>query len=136
MKYYFECDNFRTADPEEERQIGFKGVRVHTGRTMFSVEAEDRQAAFAAAKIRADAEMLGHGELGLMASFDVYPRLLVQAMDEKGITVRGLADASGVSANIIAGLRTGSREPQAKTLRRLADALGTTMDALWPSVGQ
>lgn len=136
MKYYFGCDKFRMATKEEEHQIGFENVKMLIGRTIFPIEAADRTAAFAAAKARADAEIPIHGEVRMMASFDVYPKLLEQAMQDKGMTVRGLADAAGVSPNIISGLRTGSRKPQAETLRRIADALGTTMDELWPSLGK
>jgi transcriptional regulator with XRE-family HTH domain len=63
-------------------------------------------------------------------------QLFVDAMSAAGMTVRALSAESGVSTAIIAGMRNGTRDPQASTLRRLADALGTTMDALWPSVGQ
>lgn len=60
-------------------------------------------------------------------------RIFISAMKNSGFTIRALADETGVSPNIIQGLRNGTRDPQATTLRRLADALETTMDDLWPS---
>jgi DNA-binding XRE family transcriptional regulator len=50
---------------------------------------------------------------------------------ELGLTVAALARAAGISPDTLANVERGHHEPRAYTLAALADALETTMDALW-----
>lgn len=58
---------------------------------------------------------------------------LARIREERGYTTRSLAQRLGMSPNTISEIERGVTVPNADTLRRLADALNTTMDALWPS---
>lgn len=62
----------------------------------------------------------------------LHARALVSAMANAGYTVRALSKKLGVSPNTINALRHGRTDPGASLLRSLADALGVTMDELWP----
>src|SRR5688500_6299694 len=42
-------------------------------------------------------------------------------------SIRGLAEAAGVSASLVSDVERGKVEPSISTLKRLADALGTTL---------
>jgi len=46
----------------------------------------------------------------------------------RGMSGKQLADATGLSPSAISDLETGKREGTAPTLRRVADALGVTID--------
>lgn len=57
--------------------------------------------------------------------------LLRRAREEAGMTMRQLADAAGVSANTISLIEASRSAPRADVLKALAEALGTSMDAIW-----
>lgn len=57
------------------------------------------------------------------------PRLIA-AREAAGLTVPHLAELSGVSQSGIYELEAGRQQPQLAILRRLATALGCTLDAL------
>lgn len=56
-----------------------------------------------------------------------------QARIRAGLTVRGIAEAVGVAPSTITAIEGGKKVPRADTLRKIADAVGATMDELWPS---
>jgi DNA-binding XRE family transcriptional regulator len=50
---------------------------------------------------------------------------------ERGLSRAALAAAAGVSHDTLVNVERGQHEPRAYTLAAIADALETTMDALW-----
>lgn len=50
---------------------------------------------------------------------------------ELGLTRAALAAAAGIATDTLVNVERAHHEPKAYTLGRLADALQTTMDALW-----
>src|SRR5690348_11711962 len=46
---------------------------------------------------------------------------------EHRYSIRGLAEAAGVSASLVSDVERGKVEPSISTLKRLADAMGTTL---------
>src|SRR6478752_7158430 len=52
---------------------------------------------------------------------------LSQLRREHRYSIRGLAERAGVSASLISDVERGKVEPSISTLKRLADALGTTL---------
>lgn len=50
----------------------------------------------------------------------------------RGLTVQALADAAGVSKAYVSQIEAGKREGTAATLRKLAAALGVSVDLLLP----
>ncbi len=55
---------------------------------------------------------------------------LAEVRQAKGMTQEQLSAATGVHRVTIARIETGEASPMAKTLKRLADALGVAMDDL------
>ena len=53
------------------------------------------------------------------------------AREYSGMSMRQLAEKSGVSVNTVSLIEAGKSAPRADILKALADALGTTMDAIW-----
>jgi transcriptional regulator with XRE-family HTH domain len=51
--------------------------------------------------------------------------------EERGLTVEGLAEKSGVSATTIREVERGRREARMDTVARLAKPLGLTFDEVW-----
>ncbi len=49
----------------------------------------------------------------------------------RGVSQRWLAREAGISDAFLCQMERGQTEPGAAVLERLADVLGTTMDALW-----
>jgi transcriptional regulator with XRE-family HTH domain len=60
-----------------------------------------------------------------------YSKRLMEAMTEKGYTVRQLSMITGIQTVTIYNALKNGTEPNATTLCSLADALGVTMDWLW-----
>jgi transcriptional regulator with XRE-family HTH domain len=56
------------------------------------------------------------------------------AIVSSGMTIRELSEASGVSDTQISRLSGGHNKPNLLTQRALAEALNTTVDALWPEL--
>jgi transcriptional regulator with XRE-family HTH domain len=63
-------------------------------------------------------------------SNDIFPRILLEAMTSKGWTQSQLGAACGISQGTISNYLRGKREPTGNQLRRMAMALGVTMDWL------
>lgn len=136
MTYYFEVETSRKATAAESADSGMPNAAIWTGRKVFTVEAADRPEACKKAKAAA-AEIPGsYGPVGLMCDFDVWPMILRRVMEQRGETVRGLAEKASTGTTVITTWRNGTRFPTAQTLRKVADALGVTMDELFPAVGQ
>jgi transcriptional regulator with XRE-family HTH domain len=51
--------------------------------------------------------------------------------EERGLTVEGLAEKSGVSATTIREVERGRREARMDTIAKLAKPLGLTFDGVW-----
>jgi transcriptional regulator with XRE-family HTH domain len=51
--------------------------------------------------------------------------------EERGLSVEGLAEKSGVSATTIREVERGRREARMDTVARLAKPLGLTFDEVW-----
>jgi transcriptional regulator with XRE-family HTH domain len=49
-----------------------------------------------------------------------------------GLSQRALAERLGVPQPVIARWETGAREPRVRAAVRVAEALGTTANAIWP----
>lgn len=60
-----------------------------------------------------------------------FPDNLRRVMKEKKLTIKALAEKSGIPAKTIWALRSGQNRPMAYTLRILADTLDVTMDELF-----
>jgi DNA-binding XRE family transcriptional regulator len=56
---------------------------------------------------------------------------LKRMIREKGLTQCDLQQASGIRQGSISNYLNGKRDPSAAQLKRLADSLGVTMDALY-----
>ncbi len=56
---------------------------------------------------------------------------LQRMREERGLTVEGLAEKSGVSASTIRGVERGAREARMDTVAKLAKPLGLTFDEVW-----
>lgn len=57
---------------------------------------------------------------------------LIQCMDLRGLTIRGLAEKAGVSKSTISNLTSGARRTvRPATARQIAEALGMTPDDLF-----
>jgi transcriptional regulator with XRE-family HTH domain len=54
-------------------------------------------------------------------------------MAEHGLTQERLAERMGIQQPTLAELISGKYKPQPKTLRRLADVFGCSIDAIWPA---
>ena len=57
------------------------------------------------------------------------------AREAKGWTQAELADEAGVNQVQVSRLERGIRQPQLRTAQKLADALGTSVDRLFPHRG-
>lgn len=77
------------------------------------------------------AAVSGHGITWLRRTGSTRGDALRRAREEAGMTMRQLADAAGVSANTISLIEAGRSAPRADVLKALADALQTSMDAIW-----
>lgn len=55
------------------------------------------------------------------------------ARKRAGYSVRVFSELAGCSPSTLQDIESGRKIPRADTLRRIADALGCTMDSLWPS---
>ena len=53
------------------------------------------------------------------------------ARESAGISMRQLAEKAGVSVNTVSLIEAGQSCPRADVLKALAEALETTMDAIW-----
>ena len=51
--------------------------------------------------------------------------------EERGLTVEGLAEKSGVSVTTIRGVERGAQEARGDTVAKLAKPLGLTFDEVW-----
>jgi transcriptional regulator with XRE-family HTH domain len=51
--------------------------------------------------------------------------------EERGLTVEGLAEKSGVSVTTIRSVESGAREARGDTVAKLARPLGLTFDEVW-----
>ena len=56
---------------------------------------------------------------------------LRRAREAACMTMRQLAEAAGVSVNTVSLIEAGRSAPRADVLKALAEALGTSMDAIW-----
>ncbi|WP_086860742.1 helix-turn-helix domain-containing protein [Streptomyces milbemycinicus] len=70
-------------------------------------------------------------EPGAAAVRDI-ARSLAGAMAERGLSLRGVAEASGVNRQAVADLINGRSWPDVATVARLANGLGVS---LWPQMG-
>ena len=61
-----------------------------------------------------------------------YRPLLREARRAAGLTQTQLADLLGVAQQHVARWETGRVEPRARIAVRVSEALGTTVNALWP----
>jgi transcriptional regulator with XRE-family HTH domain len=59
-----------------------------------------------------------------------FPLRLARAREMAGLTVYALAKRANVSRQFVAELEAGNKEPTLSTLRKLAQALGTTVGVL------
>ena len=66
----------------------------------------------------------------MQMSFDVNGQRLRQLRVERALTLRALAERSDVSYDTINKLELGQRPARLSTIRKLADALGSTPNAL------
>ena len=109
---------------------------VRTGAVLGEVSLDEMQADFGD-KPAFDSGLRAEFMLGYKLGFDDSPAAtasgIKQARQAAGLTVRGLAAKVGVSPTTITEVEAGRKTPRADTLRRIADACGTTMDQLWPS---
>ena len=55
------------------------------------------------------------------------------ARERAGYSVRAFSELAGCAPSTHQDIEGGRKIPRADTLRRIADALGCTMDSLWPS---
>lgn len=55
-----------------------------------------------------------------------------EARESAGLTIRELAAKAGVAVNTISLIEGGKSVPRADILRKIANALGRSMDELWP----
>ena len=53
--------------------------------------------------------------------------------ERAGYSIRTFSKLAGCSPSTLQDIENGRKIPRADTLRRIADALGCTMDSLWPS---
>lgn len=51
---------------------------------------------------------------------------------ELGLSQRALGQAAGISQQAVSALERGASVPRVATMRRIADALGTTIEVLFP----
>jgi transcriptional regulator with XRE-family HTH domain len=51
--------------------------------------------------------------------------------EERGLTIKELAEKSGISATTIRVVESGAREARGDTVARLAKPLGLTFDEVW-----
>ena len=65
-----------------------------------------------------------------MSGTEAETRTLKQARTARMLTVRGLADAAGVSLSTVHEVETGKRPARFGTIRRLSDALGVEPDQI------
>lgn len=56
---------------------------------------------------------------------------LRRLMADRGLSIRQLAKKTGLDERTIRGILSGANRPQARTLHRLAEGLGTTVDELF-----
>ena len=56
--------------------------------------------------------------------------------EERGLTVKELAEKSGVSASTIRAVERGTREARGDTVAKLAKPLGLTFDEVWRLQGR
>ena len=56
---------------------------------------------------------------------------LRRLMADRGLSIRQLAGKTGLDERTIRGILSGANRPQARTLHRLAEGLGTTVDELF-----
>lgn len=56
---------------------------------------------------------------------------LQRIREERGLTVEGLAERSGVSVSTIREVELGTREARMATVARIAKPLGLTFDEAW-----
>ena len=56
--------------------------------------------------------------------------------EERGLTVEGLAEKSGVSATTIREVERGAREPRTDTIAKLGKPLGLAFDEVWRLQGR
>ena len=55
-----------------------------------------------------------------------------EARESAGLTIRELAAKAGVAVNTVSLIEGGKSVPRADILRKIANALGRSMDELWP----
>ena len=55
-----------------------------------------------------------------------------EAREAAGLTIRELAAKAGVAVNTVSLIEGGKSVPRADILRKIANALGRSMDELWP----
>lgn len=56
------------------------------------------------------------------------------ARERAGYSVRAFSELAGCAPSTLQDIESGKKIPRADTLRKIADALGCTMDSLWPSI--
>lgn len=59
-----------------------------------------------------------------------FPDRLKEIREERGLSQADLAEKSGLQTSAISHFETGRRSPSFDNLKRLADALGSSIDAL------
>lgn len=59
-------------------------------------------------------------------------RFIKEAREREGLSIRKLAARAGISINTLSLIEGGKSVPRADILRKIANALGYTMDELWP----
>lgn len=60
------------------------------------------------------------------------PTRLKKLLDSRGTKQSWLAEKSGINANTLSMVVNGKALPNLRTAQKIARALGTTVDELWP----
>jgi len=67
-----------------------------------------------------------------MKNWPLRDNALARRMDSVGVGTGALAQLSGINADTISLYRVGKRRPRITNARKVATALGSTIEALWP----
>ena len=79
------------------------------------------------------AAITGNGITWLHKTGDTTGRHVKEARENAGMSMRELASKAGISVNTISLIEGGKSVPRADILRKIANALGRSMDELWPN---
>lgn len=103
--------------PEFEEIIEENGWRNQTGDNQWSICSDGYN------KVVFNDECLAI----LVPDNESVPRRLAALRQKRGMTVRDLAEATGINPSNLSLIETGKRKPQTDTLQRILDALGAEM---------